>query len=525
MQTETPALPIRPARRVKRLSGPEIVLVIAAGSLLVHLITAGRYGHFGDELYYMACAEHLDWGYVDQPPLIALVAWFARHVLGTSVFAVNVIPALASCATVWLTGRIARELGGGPFAQGLAALCSACAGTYVAMGHLFTMNVGEPLFWMGCALLVILMISGGKMRLWLWAGLLAGLGLENKYSVALFAVALLAGLLLTPQRRILCSRWFWAGLVLAFLIFLPNLLWNIHHHWPFFELMHNIRATGRDPVLSPAVYIWTQIIEMNPLTSFVWVPGCLYLLFSRHLRRFRCLGFAFVFLLGLMIVLHGKDYYAAPVYPMVFAAGAIAVDDFARRRGMGWVKAAVPGLIMASAVVMLPAAVPVLPIDEFAVYWRGLARVIRFQPDEKAMADEPLPHNYSWSVGWEEITAVTARAYNNLPPDERAGTAVWAQDFAPAGAIDYFGAKYGLPKAISGHQNYWIWGPRGYSGQTMIMVSTPIASARRYFDDVTVVGDVNNPYAAPWENQPILLCRKPRFESLSAIWPELKNWE
>jgi hypothetical protein len=525
MQAETAPQPVWPARRVWRPSGPELVLAIAAAALLVHLIGAGRYGHFGDELYFMACAEHLDWGYVDQPPLIALVAWLTRHVLGTSVFAVNVVPALACCVTVWLTGRIARELGGGAFAQGLAALCSACAGTYMAMGHLFTMNVGEPLFWMGNVLLVVLMISGGSKRLWLWTGLLVGLGLQNKYSMAFFAVSMLAGLLLTPERRILSSRWFWAGLLLANLIFLPNLLWNMHHHWPFLELMHNIRANGRDPILSPAEFMLTQITEMNPLTALVWVPGCLYLLFSRRLGRFRCLGYAFVFLLGLMIVLHGKDYYAAPVYPIAFAAGAIAVDDFARRRGMGWVKPALPALIVASAVAMLPAAVPVLPIDRFAGYWQFLARAIQFQVNEKAMVEEPLPHNYSWSVGWEEMTAATARAYNSLPPDERSRTAVWANDFGAAGAIDYFGPKYGLPKAICGHQNYWMWGPRGYSGQTAILVSTPISSARQYFDEVAVVESVNNPYAPPWENRPILLCRKPRFESLSAIWPGLKKWE
>jgi hypothetical protein len=184
---------------------------MTAAVLSVHLATAGSYGHFGDELYFMACAEHLDWGYVDQPPLIAVIAWLTRHLLGTSVFAVNVIPALAGSATVWLTGHIARELGGGRFAQGLAALCAACAGTYLAMGHLFTMNVFEPLFWMGCILFVIRMISGGNMRSWTWVGLLAGVGLENKYSIAFFTASSVAGLLLSPQRRILANRWFWGG--------------------------------------------------------------------------------------------------------------------------------------------------------------------------------------------------------------------------------------------------------------------------------------------------------------------------
>jgi len=523
--SRTPAIVSKPTRRLRITSGPILVLIIAVCVLSIHLATAGRYGHFGDELYFMACAEHLDWGYVDQPPLIAVIAWLTRHLLGTSVFAVNVIPALASSATVWLTGHIARELGGGRFAQGLAALCAACAGTYLAMGHLFTMNVFEPLFWMGCILFVIRMISGGNMRSWTWVGLLAGVGLENKYSIAFFAASSVAGLLLTPQRRILANHWFWVGVLLAFAIFVPNLLWNVNHNWPFFELMHNIRAHQRDIILSPSGYLWTQIMEMNPLTALIWLPGTFYLLFSRRFSEFRCLGWAFVFLQALMIVLHGKDYYAAPVYPIVFAAGAIALDDRTRQRGWRWIRSVVPILISVSAAAMLPAAIPILPIGEFTRYWHAFDQLAMIEPDEKVLITEPLPHNYSWSVGWEEMTAAAARSYNSLSPEERTRTAVWADDFGAAGAIDYFGAKYGLPKAISGNQNYWLWGPRSYSGQTMILVATPISTAHRYFQEVTIVERLNNPYAPPWENRPILLCRRPRFVSLTAIWPEVKNWE
>jgi hypothetical protein len=289
--------------------------------------------------------------------------------------------------------------------------------------------------------------------------------------------------------------------------------------------MHNIRAHQRDVILSPSEYLWTQIVEMNPLTALVWLPGTFYLLFSRRFSEFRCLGWAFVFLQALMIVLHGKDYYAAPVYPIVFAAGAIALEDHTRRRGWRWIKPVVPILIFISAVAMLPAAAPILPIDEFAGYWHAFEQLARIQPDEKVLMTEPIPHNYSWSVGWEEMTAAVARSYNSLPLEERAHTAVWANYFGAAGAIDYFGPKYGLPKAISGHQNYWLWGPRDYSGQTMILVATPISTAHRYFEEVTIIERLNNPYAPQWENRPILLCRKPRFVSLAAIWPEAKNWE
>jgi hypothetical protein len=187
-------------------SGPAIVWYIAASLLLLHLLTANRYGYLGDELYFMACGEHLAWGYVDQPPLIAIFAWLTRHLFGTSVFAVHLFPAVAGFVLVWLTGLITRELGGGRFAQSLTALCTACAGIYLILHHLFTMNAFEPLLWMGCAFVVIRIIKTGNQKLWLWFGLLAGIGMENKYSMAVFGFAIIAGLLLTDQRKALAKQ-------------------------------------------------------------------------------------------------------------------------------------------------------------------------------------------------------------------------------------------------------------------------------------------------------------------------------
>jgi hypothetical protein len=519
---------VAPQTGLTRLAirGTSLVPYIAGGVLALHLATGWRYGHFGDELYFLACGEHLDWGYVDQPPLIALAAWLTRHLLGTSVFAVHVIPALAAAAIVWVTGLLAREMGGSRFAQALAALCTACAGVYLAMGHLFTMNVFEPLFWMGCAWLVLRVINTGNDRLWLWFGVLAGVGLENKYSMAFFAIALIVGVALTRHRGQLLSKWFWMGALIALLIFAPNLLWNIRHHWPFFELMHNIRASGRDVVLSPTAYVVAQIMQMNPATFLVWLPGCLWLFFARKGSAYRALGWAFIVLLGIMIGLHGKDYYAAPVYGMLFAAGAIAIDDAARNRWLGWLRFAVPGLILALAILILPLVVPVLRVEQFARYWAGVNRVVHLQPQEKSMFAEPLPHIYSFSFGWDELVRATSRAYNSVPPAERADTAIYASNFASAGAIDLLGPQYGLPKAISGHQNYWLWGPRQYSGQTVILVSIPVGRARAWFDEVTPVAEVHSPYAPPWLNQPILLCRKPRlYRTLSEGWPTLKTWD
>jgi len=507
-------------------SGPAVVWYIAGSVALLELLTANRYGYFGDEFYHMACGEHLAWGYVDQPPLIAVFAWLTRHLFGTSLLAIRLFPALAGMLTVWLTGRIARELGGGRFAQGLAALCSACAGVYLILAHLFTMNVFEPLFWMGGALVVIRIIKTGNQKLWLWFGLLAGIGLENKYSMAVFGFGVVAGLLLTKQREAFASKWIWIAGLIAFLIFLPNLIWNVQHEFPFLQLMHNIRESGRDLAFTPLGYIRAQILLMTPVTFPVWLIGVLYFFFFESGKPFRVLGWTFISVLGTFIVLRGKDYYATPVYPMMVAGGAIAIEQIAAARRLGWLKPVSVSLVLLGTLALLPLFVPVLSPENFLRYQAKLPFTV--QPDEKSMLEEPMPHYYSGCFGWQELVRAVAEAYNNVPAQDRADTAIYANDFATAGAIDLLGPKFGLPKAIGGHQSYWLWGPRNYTGSTMIVVGGSADDARKYFDDVTVITQLHNPYAGTaygWADKTILLCRGKKFASLSEIWPHVKHWD
>jgi hypothetical protein len=472
----------------------------------------------------MACGEHLAWGYVDQPPLIAVFAWLTRRLFGTSLFAVHLFPAVAGFVLVWLTGLITRELGGGRFAQCLAALCTACSAVYLVLHHFLTMNAFEPLLWMGCAYVVIRIIKTGNQKLWLWFGVLAGIGLENKYSGAVFGFAMVVGLVLTKDRKAFADKWIWIAGVIAFLIFLPNLIWNIQHNWPFLELTRNIRASGRDLPFTPLGYIRAQIFLMTPVTFPVWFLGGLYFFFWQRGKPFRILGWTFVSVLAIFITLHGKDYYAAPVYPMVFAGGAIAIEQFSAEKRMGGLQPFLITLILLVTLAFLPLVVPVLSPESFLRYQAKLP--FKIQPDEKSMLAEPMPHHYSWSFGWEEMVQEVARAYQRMPAADRADTAIFANDFAAAGAIDLIGPRYGLPKAIGGHQSYWLWGPRQFSGQTMIILGETPDGARGWFNEVTVVAELHNPYAAPWENRPVLLCRQPkRFRSLAEGWPELKNWD
>jgi hypothetical protein len=522
-----PTGPVSSDEQTKRdscfASGSAFVWYIAASVTLLQLLTANRYGYFGDELYHMACGEHLAWGYVDQPPLIAVFAWLTRYLFGTSLFSVRLFPALAGLVLVWLTGLIARELGGGRFAQALAALCTACAGVYLILYHLFTMNAFEPLFWMGCAYVVIRVIKTGDQRLWLWFGILAGTGLENKYTMAVFGFAIVLGVVLTRERKALTSKWIWIAGLCAFLIFLPNLIWNIQHHWPFLELMRNIRASGRNLPFTPLGYIRAQIFLMTPVTFPVWLLGGLYFFFWQSGKPFRVLGWAFIGLLAVFIVLHGKDYYAAPVYPMIFAGGAIAIEQLAAAKRLGWLKPFAITLVLLGTFAFLPLFVPVLSPTGFLRYQADLP--FKIQPDEKSMLQEPMPHYYSGCFGWRDLVRAVAKAYDSVPAQDRADTAIYADNFATAGAIDLLGPKYGLPKAISGHMNYWLWGPRNYTGGTMVVVGGSADDAGQWFNDVTVIADLHNPYAAPWANKPVLLCRGKKFASLAGVWPRLKNWD
>jgi hypothetical protein len=288
--------------------------------------------------------------------------------------------------------------------------------------------------------------------------------------------------------------------------------------------MRNIRASGRDMPFTPLGYLRAQIFLMTPVTFPVWLLGGWYFFQWGHGKPFRVLGWAFVGVLALFIVLHGKDYYSAPVYPMAFAGGAIAIEQLAAGRRMNWIKPAVVTLILAGSLVFLPLVAPVLSPENFLRYQAKLP--FKIQPDEKSMLAEPMPHYYSWSFGWEEMVRGVAQAYDSVPSQERPDTAIFANNFAEAGAVDLIGPKYGLPKAISGHQSYWLWGPRNYSGQTVILLGDTPKGAARWFNQVTVIAELHNPYAPPWENRPVLLCRGPkRFRSLTEAWPKLKNWD
>jgi hypothetical protein len=504
-------------------SGPAIVTYIAALEFPIHLANPGGYGFFIDELYFMACGQHLSWGYVDMPPLTAVQAWAARALFGDSLLAVRIFPAIAAAGLVILTGAIVRRLHGGRFAQALAALAVALAPFNLSFGSYLSMNSIEPLLWMGCALTLIMLIQAKNYKLWLWFGVLAGIGLENKDTMLLFGFALIAGLMLTPERRLITTRWFIFGGIAAFLIFLPNLIWQVRHGFPHLEMLANIRRSGRNVKIGPLGFVGWQLLGMQPLAAPIWLCGLYQFLFSETGKPYRALGYAYLLSLLILLLIHGRFYYLAPAYPMLFAAGAVAIERWTTTPGRSWVRPAYTAVVALSGAIMALVVLPLLPPSTYIAYTQRLGFS---QPKFETRKTSELPQTLADRMGWPEMAAATAKVYNDLPPDQQARTAVFGSNYGEAGAIDFYGPALGLPKAISGHVNYWYWGPRHYSGESMIVLGSSRERLERFFANVEPKGTVGNPYAMASEQFTIYLCTQPKDgRTLSQIWPLVKNWD
>jgi hypothetical protein len=502
-------------------SGPAIVAYIATLEFVLHMPNPGGYGFFIDELYFMACGEHLAFGYVDMPPLTALQSWVARGIFGDSLFAIRLFPTLAAAGLVLLTGALVRQLGGGRFAQALGAVAVLLAPFYLSFCSYLSMNSVEPLIWTGCALILIRMIKTDDPKLWIWLGLLAGIGLENKHTMLVFGFALVVGVTFTPARRFMVSRWFLLGGLTAFLIFLPNLIWVIQHHFPHIEMLANIRRNHRNVEFGPLGFIGWQILGMQPFAAPIWIGGLWFFLLSDQGRPYRALGWTYLLTFAILLLAQGRFYYLAPAYPMLLAAGAVTMEGWferPRRRAWGW---AYTALVVVTGGIIALNTLPLLPPETYIAYTRFLGIS---QPQFEHRQASALPQLLADRFGWPEMAEAVAKVYNGLPVDERAKTAIFGSDYGQAGAIDYYGPRLGLPKAISGHVNYWYWGPREYTGEEMIVLGSTRERLERSFNKVEAKGEVGHQYAMAQEHFTIYLCREPKRGNLAQAWPAVKNW-
>ncbi len=495
-----------------------VAWTFAGLTLVFHLVTIQGYGYFRDELYYLANGEHLGFGYVEHPPFIGLVAAFVRATLGDSRFAIRLLPALAGAATVWIGVRLASEFGGGRFARLLAGVSLMVMPGLIGTCSILSMNAFDVFFWAACALVMTRILRGGDARLWLVFGLLAGVGLENKISVLFLGFGIVAGLVLSRRWEAFRTGWFWAGGALACLIFAPYVVWQASHGWPLLEFMANARRL-KNVDLPVAAFMREQALLANPLALPVWVAGLGYLLLARAARPFRAVAWIYPAVLAAMLTAgDAKPYYMIPCYTVLFAAGGVAIERVAG----SLVRVVIVALVIAGGVLAAPLAKPVLPLETFVRYSRALG--LSASAGERQALGR-LTQMYADMQGWPELAGTVAEVYGTLPAADRAKACIFAQNYGQAGAIDLFGPRLGLPKVISGHNSYYFWGPRGCSGDVLIVIGDNRARLEELFEHVELGAIYRCPDCMPYEaTKSVWVARTLRRGTLQTLWPKIKRF-
>lgn len=466
------------------------VLLVAAATVALHLAFATGYGYHRDELYFLAESKRLGWGFVSEQPFTPAIGRLSRMLFGDSLVGLRLWPALAGAGVVVIAAVLAHAFGGRTAAQLTAGICTGTATISLTLFHLYGPSAFDQLAWAGCLLVLVKLLGGADPRWWLGFGAVAGIGLWNKDTLVLLAIALVVAVLLTPsRRRWLLSPWPWAGGLLAVLVVSPNLAWQAAHGWPMFQ----VAGTISDGPTSALLFLPMQVLTMNPLFAPVWIAGLCWLWRS---GTYRPLAWMYLVLLVLLALIGGRSYYLAPMYLPLFAAGAVALQRWSRA----------PLAAALATIVTLPLALPVLPVT--------VQRYLPFTSINQVLAD---------SIGWTELVAQVTAVRDTLP----AGSAVLTANYGEAGAIELLGARYGLGQPVSGHNSYWTWGPPADRTTTVIAVGfEDRAKLDALFRDVRPAGTVDNGVGVDNEEQggTIWVCRGP-VGPWPQLWPALRHYD
>jgi 4-amino-4-deoxy-L-arabinose transferase-like glycosyltransferase len=475
---------------------------VASVVFLAHALVAGRYDAFRNELYFIVCGRHPAFGYVDQPPVVPLLAAFTQ-VAGDDVWLLRLPAVLAAALLVPLTVSFARLMGAGTAGAWIAAIAAATAPLVEAVTSTLTTATFEPLLWTLTAYLITRALIRDEPRCLIWAGIVAGVALETKYGIVIWLIGLGIGIAATSARRVV-TREFWIGAGCALVIALPNVVWQAAHQFPFLEVARNDNVgnlTG-----SPVGFVLDQALGANILLTPLWLAGIIAPfvrapLGPSGLARFRFLAIAFVVSLVEVFATHGKSYYLAGAYPALFALGAAACSALAAPLVAAWMALAAVNFALA-----MPLVLPVLSPDGLA---RFLARApLRPHPVEVAGIGAPLTQVFSDEFGWRELERKVADVYRALPAGDRARAAILASNYGEAAAIDVYGTADHLPPAISEQDQYYLWGPRGYDGSVVIAVNAKPEFWSRICASSTTAATFGVPYAMPYErDRAIIVCR------------------
>jgi hypothetical protein len=512
-----------PSRRLSQLRvrlGSDTALLAYLGclSFVAHMLVAGNYGYFRDELYYIADGRHLAFGYVDQPVLIGWIAAVLHAFSADSLIAIHVVPALADAALVVITGLMARELGGGRFAQALAALAALVALVFMATASIFSMDVLDELWWALGALVLMRLIRLDQPRLWLAFGVVAGIGLLTKLDMLFFGLALAIALLVSPQRRHLFTPWPWLAGAIAFAFLLPYILWNAANGWPTWEFWHHYGGIGTGPL----EFFANQVLLMNPFVLPLAVIGLIFY-FRQAVKPYRMLGWAFVFLYLLLTLLRVKPYFLAPAYPLLFAPGAVVLERFAQSH-RAWLRPVYLGILALAGLLLAPLAMPILRPATFVKTYGSFTGLGNGGAGQGTAGS--FPQYLGDRFGWDTMTRTVEKVYAALSPEERSQACVFTGNYGEASALSLLGQPGRMPPVISGHNNYYLWGPGACSGNVVIALGDAMQNLQGFYTRVVQATTNVCAYCMAGENDlPIYVLTQAREPVFKIRWREVKHFD
>jgi 4-amino-4-deoxy-L-arabinose transferase-like glycosyltransferase len=503
------------------LSDLAILSYLALFKFLAQWLTSSTYGYFRDELYYLAASQHLALGYLDYPLFIAWLTALVRATLGESLLALHFFPALAGALVVLLTGLMACELGGGRLAQVLAATAVLFAPVFLAQNSMLTMDSFDELWWVLGIFIVLKILKHDRPKGWLWFGLIAGLGLLTKVTIAYLGAALIVSLLLTPARKVLFSQWLWLGGLIAFAFLIPYLIWQAQNGWPTLEFWRTY-ATAKTYPVTPFEFLLQQVLIVQPLAFPLAILGVFAFLLVPALKPYRAFGWLYLLLFGLFAFQQAKNYFLAAAYPICFAAGAVMLEHLTQSAHWRWLQPAYLALLIVSGLLIAPLALPVLPIERFIAYAAPLGGDADVQVERLDTGN--LPQHFADRFGWPQLAQTVEQIYQSLPAQEQAQVCIFTSNYGEAGALEFFGRGH-LPRVISGHNSYHLWGPQGCAGSVMIIVGGERAEIAASFAEVETAAFTRCRYCMPYENnRPIFVARQPKTDLIQA-WSQVKHFD
>ncbi|MFH1334671.1 MAG: glycosyltransferase family 39 protein [Pseudomonadota bacterium] len=482
-----------------------------------------HYGYFCDELYYIALSKNIAFGYVDVPPLMPFCLAIVRYLFGESLFAIHILPALLGIVSLVIVQKTVKKMGGTFFAQSLALIAFLLAPINVSHFSLLTYDSFNSVFWMLAIYSLVLLLLSDNKRYWIYFGIAAGFGLLSKFDMLWLGAGVAIALLFTTERKYFASRSFWLAGMIALLIASPYFIWIATHDFVTIQyFMGYSKALSRDGSFALWPFVRNQIILMNPLTLPLWLLGLSYFLFNRQGRRFRLIGLTYLCVFALNLVTHAKFYLIAPFYFVLLAGGAVYFEKFWTMRWSKVFKITYLIALFASGLLLIPYVRPVLSPTRATQYMQWIEQMGLAISYDKS---ETLPQWFADAFGWEEMTREVARIYSALPASEKNKTVLFTRSYSQASALYFYGEAYALPIPISGHDQYYVWGPRDLKrGFNMMIVGcdpATVEAIRPAFKSMSVVGRTENKYTMPYNNQPIYLALDLQ-QPVATFWKQRK---